>query len=208
MLCEKCGRPISQHSIYCHHCGAKQEYLMTPASYVEPEPVAQPDNNLFSDVVSVVLQADAYKTARRKLGLRIVSIVLLLIVALVGAIRDQGFELFLLLYLPGSFWCSLLFTYLLGDGILGLFKKIGTAIAGIIAWIGACILYGAVILFILAVAAIVIALLAGGIPPVVWTVLMCLGWYSGIVLTVVFGIRNYIDTNRYKDAYQQSLLIA
>ena len=210
MLCENCGREINYHATFCSHCGAKQDRPAMPTYPTEPVAPITPagtvlqdhSENRDDDIVTTVLQAAAYKKARRQLILRIGSIGLFLLLSLISAIGD--FESFLLFYLPVSFWGSLAVTYLLGDGIRGVFEKIGTAIAGVIAWILAFFVYGIVLVIVLAGIALVISLIFEAIPTTLLMIVLGIAWYGGVILSAVFGIRNYIDMNQYKDAYAQA----
>ena len=215
MLCEKCGREISYHATFCFHCGAKQERPTTPIYPTEPVRPMAPvtpagtvlqdftdcSNSSTDEIVTAMLQAEIYKMARRKLFLRIGTVGLFLILSLISSIGR--FDEFLLVSLPLSFWASVAVTYLLGDGIRGLFSKIGTAIAAALAWILAFFVYGIILVLVLAGIALLIACIFEAIPTALLNILVGLLWYGGVILTAIFGIRNYVDMHQYKDSYEQ-----
>ena len=170
MLCKNCNSQITTVSNFCPCCGAE---LMNPQDVIEQIHITE------------------YKTSRRKLIIRIASVAIFLILGLVKSIIIRDFTMFLMDSAPIAFWASFFVTYMIGDGIRAFFEKIWNAISTAAAIITSGILYGIVILIVLIVFLSILSLIANFIPEWVGNVVFIVLLYSGAILNIIAGIKNY-----------------
>lgn len=193
MTCTNCQNEITIHSMFCSHCGTKQE--PTEAKLLYQEPLEE------TDVVDELIKSDQrkeYKKSKRKLVIRISSTVLFLISGLVLCITDGDLLSFVAGIVPLSCWASYLVTYMLGDGILGFFSKVWSIICAVAAFVFASIFYGIIMLVLLFIVLVVLSML-GNVATWILGAAAIIGLYAGVVINIIAGIKDYNSVVMYKN---------
>lgn len=194
MFCEKCKQEIAENSEFCKFCGAKQlnneieEVLAT--------------EEVEDGLTREILLEWEYNHSKKRLIIRGVSLALFFIIGLINSIISKQFLSILTVVIPLSFWGSILAVYLFKDGIKEFFLKIWHAISAAIAFIAVSFLYGIVILIALIlgllVLAAVLAIFGRFIPDWLALAVGFIIWYSGAVISIIGGIKDYISIAGYK----------
>ncbi len=200
MVCIKCHSEIAVGTVFCPICGARQEALQIDSS-LNAE-IVMADTYVETKQTLNDWQIKEFKTARRKLFIRVASLILFLLGNGIFTLAAGGkIGEFFGLSVPSAFWGSLIVTYLFGDGIIAFFKKVWELILGAIASILAVVLYFVVVLILLLIVGFVLSLIANVLPEWVGYVLIIAAMYSGVVINIIGGIKNYNSYVMYKDEY-------
>ncbi len=194
MTCTNCQNQIAIHSEFCTHCGTKQD---------PREAILNSQEQLNeTDAIDKFIEkeeAEDYKTSKRKLVIRTATSILFLLAGLIYCIAEGNPLSFVVIMLPLGCWASYAVTYMLGDGMLSFFSKIWSIICAVAAFVFTSIFYGVIMMVVLFVFLVVLSML-GNIATWILGGAAVIGLYSGVVINLIAGIKEYITVKNYQNA--------